>query len=152
AEYEMDAVIDRFQVRRDLHKTLRTAVETALRLGEGFLRIRIDERRTTNDERETTDPPFSSAVGRSSFVVGQASGGIGCPEHHITMGELLPFYFSFNELDSACPTCLGLGTYLKVHPDLLVPDRSRSIQGGAFIPEAFRYDRNTWSGRMMYSL
>jgi excinuclease ABC subunit A len=78
--------------------------------------------------------------------------GFACPEHQVTMGELLPYYFSFNEGDSACPTCSGLGTYLKVHPDLLVPDKSRSIKGGAFIPEAFKYDKNLWGGRLMYSL
>ena len=68
-----------------------------------------------------------------------------CPEHHVTMGEMEPYYFSFNEPSSACPTCLGLGIYLHVHPDLLVPDKSRSIRDGAFIPEAFKYDKNTWA-------
>src|SRR5437660_7472251 len=42
-EYELEAVIDRFQVRRDLHKTLRTSIETALRIGEGYLRFGIGE-------------------------------------------------------------------------------------------------------------
>src|SRR5262249_11935845 len=70
--------------------------------------------------------------------------GFACPVHQITMGELFPYYFSFNDADSACPTCLGLGVYLKVHPDLLVPDKKRSIKGGAFIAEAFKYDKNAW--------
>jgi excinuclease ABC subunit A len=68
------------------------------------------------------------------------------------MGELQPAYFSFNERESACPTCLGLGTYLQVHPDLLVPDKQRSITRGAFVPEAFTYDKNSWNSRMVYSL
>src|SRR5262249_23211765 len=75
-----------------------------------------------------------------------------CPEHQIVMGETQPYYFSFNESDSACATCLALGTNLNVHPDLLAPDKSRSILGGAFIQEAFKYDKNSWSGRLMYSL
>ena len=58
----------------------------------------------------------------------------------------------FNNPFSACRTCLGLGTYLRVHPTLLIPDPSRSIEGGALVPEAFRYNRDTWDGKMMYSL
>ena len=70
------------------------------------------------------------------------------------MGEVEPQYFSFNlpSSSSSCPTCLGLGTYRQVYPDLLVPDKSRSIRGGAFVRAAFNYDKNTWDGRIMYSL
>ncbi|MBV9865482.1 MAG: excinuclease ABC subunit UvrA [Abitibacteriaceae bacterium] len=76
----------------------------------------------------------------------------GCPEHHLVMGDLASYHFMFNEPLSACRTCLGLGTYLQVHPDLLVPDKSRSIIGQAFVHEAFRYNRDTWDGAMVYSL
>jgi excinuclease ABC subunit A len=75
-----------------------------------------------------------------------------CPDHHVTMGEVEPYYFSFNQPSSACPTCLGLGIYLHVHPDLLVPDKRRSIKGGAFIPEAFKYDKNSWGTRLLHSV
>jgi len=68
------------------------------------------------------------------------------------MGEVEPYYFSFNQASSACPTCLGLGIYLHVHPDLLVPDKRRSVKGGAFIPEAFKYDKNSWGTRLLYSV
>ena len=66
--------------------------------------------------------------------------------------ELTQGYFTFNEPLSACVTCSGLGTYLQVHPDLLVPDKSRSIIDGAFVREAFNYDRNGWGGRILCSL
>jgi excinuclease ABC subunit A len=58
----------------------------------------------------------------------------------------------FNNPESACRTCGGLGVYKLTHPDLLIPDPRRSIVGGCFVREAFRYNPDTWDGRVMYSL
>jgi excinuclease ABC subunit A len=132
--YDIEAIVDKFVVRRSIEKQLLAAISAALKMGDGFLRVRLG-----NADKMNVDE-------RAFF------GAFACPEHHLTMGELESWYFSFNEPDSACPTCSGLGTYLKVHTGLLVPDRSRSILGGAFVPEAFKYDKNSWAGRLMYSL
>jgi excinuclease ABC subunit A len=58
----------------------------------------------------------------------------------------------FNNPESACRTCGGLGVYKLTHPELLVPDPKRSIRGGCFLREAYKYSPDTWDGRMMYSL
>jgi excinuclease ABC subunit A len=58
----------------------------------------------------------------------------------------------FNNPESACRTCGGLGLDKLTHPDLLIPDPKRSIAGGCFVREAFKYNPDTWDGRMMYSL
>ncbi|MBW3624849.1 MAG: excinuclease ABC subunit UvrA, partial [Armatimonadetes bacterium] len=134
AEYELEAIIDKFVVHKEIDKQLIASITHGVKIGEGFLRFRI-----LNADEMKVD-------------VRKLYAEFGCPEHHVTMGELLPYYFSFNDPDSACVTCSGLGTYLQVHPGLLVPDPSRSILGGAFVKEAFNYDKNTWWGRMMYSL
>jgi excinuclease ABC subunit A len=126
--HDLEVLVDTFTVKPGIEKQLMAGIAAALKLGEGFLRIRS----------EKATPGFFE--------------GFACPEHHLTMGELEPWYFSFNENSSACVTCSGLGTYLQVHTGLLVPDRSRSILGGAFVPEAFRYSKDSWGGRMMYSL
>src|SRR5207248_7650398 len=76
----------------------------------------------------------------------------GCEQHNICVGDLQPEYFMFNAPMSACRTCMGLGTYMQVHPDLLVPDKTRSINGGAFVRAAFSPDPNSYDGRIMYSL
>lgn len=131
-DYTLEVVVDTVVVKPDSYKTLLTAIQNGLRVGEGFLRFRILGPRN----RRGTDT-FEAAFA--------------CPEHQITMGELEPWYFAFNEPSSACPTCLGLGVYLHVHQHLLVPDTARSIRGGAFIPEAFKYDRNAWATRLLYS-
>jgi len=133
-EYEILAIVDRPTIKKEIDKQLLVTVRTGLRIGEGFLRFRILKVPEGQTEVKAFDESFC------------------CPDHATTMGELLPYYFSFNEADSACVTCLGLGTYLKVHPDLLVPDKKRSIAQKAFIPEAFTYDKNSWMSRMVYSL
>ncbi|MDP9381975.1 MAG: excinuclease ABC subunit UvrA [Chloroflexota bacterium] len=131
--YHMDVVIDMVVVKPDIYKSLVVSIQNGLRVGEGFLRIRI----LTPDKVKDVDGFYTSFA---------------CPDHHVTMGEMEPYYFSFNEPSSACPTCLGLGVYLHVHPGLLVPDKARSIRGGAFIPQAFKYDKNSWGTRLLYSV
>src|SRR6186713_587618 len=61
-------------------------------------------------------------------------------------------FFQFNNPESACRTCGGLGVDKVTHPELLVPDPQRSILGGCFVREAFRYNPDSWDGRMMFSL
>ena len=124
--HQMETIIDSFRVRPNLEKSIRTAIDNALALGERFLSIHLESGETLSD--------------------------FGCPKHGFIMGGVSSVDFMFNNPQSACRTCLGLGTYLQVHPDLLVPDKRRSISGGAFIPHAFKYNRDTWDGKMMHSL
>jgi len=126
----VEAVVDRLVLKRSQEKQLHAALLQAAKLGEGFVRCRFED-----DTRE------------SRFTQ-----GFGCPEHRLVFVEREGWYFSFNEAESACVTCSGLGTYLRVHTGLLVPDPSRSLLGGAFVKEAFHIDKNTGNGRMMYSL
>ena len=60
--------------------------------------------------------------------------------------------FVFNNPESACRTCGGLGVDKLTHPELLIPDPKRSILGGCFVREAFKYNPDTWDGRLMFSL
>jgi excinuclease ABC subunit A len=78
--------------------------------------------------------------------------GLCSPTHHFVYGDVAPEYFVFNNPESACRTCGGLGVHKLTHPELLVPDPRRSILGGCFVREAFKYNPDTWDGRVMYSL
>src|SRR4029077_12809586 len=78
--------------------------------------------------------------------------GIGCTEHHLLSATLHSAPFTFNNPSGACRTCAGLGTSKRVHPQLLVPDPSRSLGDGAIVKEAFNHDKNAWGGRWLYSL
>jgi excinuclease ABC subunit A len=78
--------------------------------------------------------------------------GLTSKTHHFVYGDIGPEYFVFNNPESACRTCGGLGVDKLTHPDLLVPDVKRSIAGGCFVPQAYKYNPETWDGRVMYSL
>jgi excinuclease ABC subunit A len=131
--YDLEVVVDTVVVKPEIYKSLVVSIQNGLRVGEGFLRFRILN-------------PFSPERVEQFYEL------FACPEHQVTAGELEPIYFSFNEPPGACPTCLGLGSNLHVHPDLILPDKSRSIKSGCFIHEAYHYDKNSWGGRMLYSL
>ncbi len=138
--YQIEVVIDRFVVRHDrtnrMDKQMLAALDFGLLIGEGFLSFHL----VTQGSQ-----PVAAASFYRDFT---------CAEHGTVMGEVEPHYYSFNlpSASSSCPTCLGLGNYRQVHPDLLIPDKSRSIRDGAFVEAALRYDKNSWDGRMLYSL
>src|SRR6266498_3479675 len=132
------------------HATV-TSIQNGLRVGEGFVRFRIDQRPKTKDQRPNEDIRQEPLVIRPSSLVDFYT-GFACPQHHVTMGELKSYYFAFNEPDSACRSCSGLGTYYKVHPHLLVVDPARSIKGGCFMPEAYSYSRDSWPTKLMVSV
>jgi excinuclease ABC subunit A len=136
-DHTMEVIVDELILRPGLDKTLKAAVDAALNLGERFMIAEI-----IHAEATAKTPQFEKDFYKS----------FGCPNHHLVMGDLQSIHFLFNDPYSACRTCAGLGTYLQVHPDLIVPDKSRSIAGGAFVPQAFKYNKDTWDGKAMYSL
>ncbi len=99
---------------------LADSVETALRLGEGLVLI-------APAPREDEEPAFEER---------RYSERYSCPYDGFTMEELEPRSFSFNSPHGACPTCTGLGTQLVIDPDLVIPDRSKSLARGALVPWA----------------
>ncbi len=133
-EYDLQVIVDKFYVKKDIDKQVLASLEHAMLVGEGFMRFDVEF-------PEDAEP---DAI--------QQLEGFGCPKHGVIMAELGPHHFTFNEPSGACVTCSGLGTYLQVHPNLLVPDKTRSIAGGAFVHQAFNYDPDRWDGRTMYSL
>src|SRR4029079_4001160 len=67
-----------------------------------------------------------------------------CPYDGFTMDELEPRSFSFNSPHGACPTCTGLGTQLEIDPDLVIPDKAKSIAQGALVPWAKLPTESSW--------
>ena len=133
-EYDLQVIVDKFFVKKDVDKQVLASLEHAMLVGEGFMRFDV----------QLPEDAEADAIERLE--------GFGCPKHGIIMAELGPHHFTFNEPTGACVTCSGLGTYLQVHPNLLVPDKTRSIVEGAFVHQAFNYDPDRWDGRTMYSL
>lgn len=109
-KHNIEVVIDRIVVKPDIETRLADSLETALNLGEG--RVLVD------------------VMGQEELLF---SSKLACPECGFSIDELSPRMFSFNSPFGACPECDGLGAKMVVDPDLLIPDRTKSIAEGAFL-------------------
>ncbi len=119
--HTIEAVIDRLVLQkpegedeaREARSRLTDSIETALKVGEGYVTIQ------NISEDHPKDYMFSEFLA--------------CPEHGVTLTEIEPRTFSFNTPYGACPECQGLGSKLEIDPDLLIPDKNLSFKKGAII-------------------
>ena len=144
--YQVDVLVDHFNVRADMGKQILASLGYAQMIGEGFISLHVMNAETGQAANRPTS--------QKRMLASHFYDDFACPKHGVLMGEVEPFYYSFNlpSASSSCVTCLGLGTYRQVHPTLLVADRNKSIREGAFAKEALNYDKNSWTGRIIYSL
>nr|WP_245454209.1 excinuclease ABC subunit UvrA [Aquabacter cavernae] len=119
-KHDIDVVVDRLVVRADLATRLADSFETALGLADGIAVIEFA------DEKDESGAPR-----RILF-----SEKFACPVSGFTIPEIEPRLFSFNNPFGACPACDGLGVEQTIDPDLVVPDRSRTLKQGAIAPWA----------------
>ncbi len=157
--FRIEVLVDRFAIRPGMDKQVQASLEHGLLIGEGFISLHIPAPTPAPPppanyagRREEESPPLLPFFGSGGGAGVGADGA--CPEHGVLMGEQEAHYFSFNlpSGSSSCVTCLGLGTYRRVHPSLLVIDPGKGIRNGAFSKEALNYDKNNWTGRLVYSL
>jgi excinuclease ABC subunit A len=129
----MAAIVDRFVVSRKHEKAIKAGIAATLLVGDGLLQVQV-------------------GAGASKADAERFYKGLCSRTHHFVYGDIAPEYFVFNNPESACRTCGGLGVDKLTHPELLIPDPKRSILGGCFVREAYKYNPDTWDGRIMYSL
>jgi excinuclease ABC subunit A len=130
---DMDAIVDRFIVSIKHEKAIKAGVAATLLTGDGLMRVEV-------------------LKGASKQQVERFHKQLSSHTHHFVYGGIEPEYFMFNNPESACRTCGGLGIHKITHPELLVPDTRRSIRAGCFVKEAYKYNPDTWDGRIIYSL
>jgi excinuclease ABC subunit A len=130
---EMDAVVDRFVVSRKHEKAIKAGIAATLLIGDGLMQVHVLKGASKAETERFCRASLSAT-------------------HHFVYGDIGPEYFVFNFPESACRTCSGLGVDKLTHPELLIPDPRRSIIGGCFVREAFKYNPDTWDGRIMYGL
>lgn len=111
-KHDINIVIDRIVVKDGINNRLSDSLEAALRLSGGYA--------TADFLGERPQMVFSEHYA--------------CPICGFTVGELEPRLFSFNSPIGACPDCDGLGMKLEVDPDLVVPDKSKTLNEGALAP------------------
>ncbi len=115
-KHTIEIIVDRLVLRENIRSRLAGSIETAVELTGGNAVI---------DAGEGREILFSQ--------------NYACPEHGISIDELTPRMFSFNNPAGACEKCTGLGTFLRVDPDLVIPDRTRSIRQGAIKASGWYY-------------
>jgi excinuclease ABC subunit A len=130
---QMAAVVDRFVIGKSHEKAIKAGVGATLLVGDSLMQIHVGKGASKAEAQRFYDALCS-------------------PTHRFVYGDIGPDYFVFNNPESACRTCGGLGVDKLTHPELLIPDPRRSIAGGCFIREAFKYNPDTWDGRVMFSL
>ncbi len=106
--HNIEVVVDRLVVKDSIRSRLADSVETAANLAEGLV--------------------LCDVIGGEEQLFSQ---NYACPEHGTCIEELEPRMFSFNNPYGACQTCSGLGVFMKIDEDMVIPDRSLSVNGGA---------------------
>ena len=110
-KHTIEVVIDRLVVREGMETRLADSLETALKLGDGVAYVQI--------------------VGGELLMFSE---NFACVECGISLPEITPRMFSFNNPYGACPVCTGLGSHMEFDEELVLPDPSLSVGGGVFAP------------------
>ncbi len=127
-KHDVEVVVDRLVIREDIARRLTDSVETASTLAGGLVVINI--------------------VGEDRDIL--FSQNYACEDCGISIEELTPRMFSFNNPYGACPTCAGLGSQLKVDPALIIPDPKRSILEGAITASGWNNIKGDSISRMYF--
>ena len=118
-KHVIEIVVDRLVVKEEIRSRLADSIETATELSGGLV--------------------AADVIGGEEL---QFSQSFACDEHGISIPELTPTMFSFNSPFGACPTCTGLGIFMKVNPALVINDESKSLTDGAI--RASGWGVNSW--------
>ncbi len=127
-KHTIEIVVDRLIIKKDIHERLTESIELALKIGSGLILV---------NELPNKEHLFSEHFA--------------CPDCEVSMEEMVPRMFSFNSPYGACPKCDGLGSHMEVDPNLIVPDKSKSLIQGA-IASLGEQPRGNWYGSILKSL
>ncbi|MCI6889395.1 MAG: excinuclease ABC subunit UvrA [Ruminococcus sp.] len=107
-KHNIEVVVDRLVIKESIRSRLTDSLETVFSLSEGSVIVDV--------------------IGGEELIFSQ---NYACPEHNISIEELTPRMFSFNNPFGACPHCTGLGIFQKIDPELIVPNKELTISEGA---------------------
>ncbi len=119
-KHSIEIVIDRLVIKDGIRSRLSDSMETASKLSDGLVLV--------------------SVVDGEDILYSQ---NYACPEHGISVNELSPRMFSFNNPFGACPKCTGLGVFLRVDPALIIPDPEKTISQGGIKGSGWAMEGNT---------
>ena len=119
-KHTLEIVVDRLVIKEDIRSRLADSIETASKLTKGLVTISVVD---------GEDLTFSQ--------------NYACPDHGVSINELSPRMFSFNNPFGACPKCTGLGVFMKVDPNLVIPNKELSINQGGIKASGWAMEGNT---------
>ncbi|TQI65755.1 excinuclease ABC subunit UvrA [Clostridium sp. KNHs216] len=128
-KHTIEVIVDRLVIHPSIHSRLSDSIETASSLSGGIIVINV--------------------AGGDDITFSQ---NYACPEHGISVEELTPRMFSFNNPFGACPKCTGLGVFMKIDPDLIIPDKSLSISKGGLKASGWAMEGSTIASMYMTAL
>ena len=117
-KHHVGIIVDRIVIKEEIRSRLADSIETALGLADGLVLVDV--------------------IGTEEMLFSQ---NYSCPDHDISIDQLEPRMFSFNNPAGACEKCTGLGTFLKVDDKLVVPNHSLSIRQGAIRAPGWYYGK-----------
>ena len=127
-KHSIEVVIDRLILNNKIKERLTESIELALKVGSGLVII--------------NELPNKEHVFSEEFA---------CPDCEVSIEEIVPRMFSFNSPYGACEVCDGLGAHMEVDPNMVVPDKSKSLIQGALAPLG-EQPRGNWYGSILKSL
>ena len=131
-KHTIEIVVDRLVIRPDIRSRLADSLETASSLAGGLTIVNV-----------------MKPEGEEDILFSQ---NYACPEHGISVEELSPRMFSFNNPFGACPKCTGLGVFMKIDPDLIIPDKKLSINKGGLKASGWAMEGSTIAAMYMKGL
>ena len=133
-KHTVEVVVDRLVIRYDVDfkRRLADSVETALELGEGLIVVLYEK------DGEKEEKMFSEHFA--------------CTDCDINFEEISPRTFSFNNPHGACPECNGLGSKMEIDTDLVVPDRTLSLEEGAVLPWSKSKNKDNYYHQMLKAI
>lgn len=127
-KHNVEIVVDRLVIKPEIQKRLSDSIETVLHLSSGILVVDI--------------------IGKEEILFSQ---NFACSDCGISIEELTPRMFSFNNPFGACANCSGLGTLLKIDPDMVIPDRTKSLSQGAISVGGWNVENEDAYTRMTFN-
>ena len=128
-KHSVEIVVDRLVIKDGIRSRLSDSLETASKMADGLVLINV--------------------IDGEDILYSQ---NYACPDHGISINELSPRMFSFNNPFGACPKCTGLGVFMRVDPKLIIPDDTKSISQGAIKGSGWAMEGNTIAQMYMEGL
>jgi len=127
-KHSIEVIVDRLVINDSIRSRLADSVDTACNLSDGTVIVDV--------------------IGKNELLFSQK---FACPEHGTCIEEMAPRSFSFNNPYGSCPKCMGLGTFMRINPDLVIPNKNLSINQGAIIASGWSNADSGTIAQMYYS-